>query len=386
MGLSLEASTIKTKVLHLIASHKIGGAERLLIAFAQAVDLNRFDVVLGIFVRPDHENDLLWQEAKKLKIPLEPVVIRSAFDFNQLHDIYAIIKKHKPDVIHTHGYKTNILAFLFAKLFNIKAVSTVHGGLHAERLITRFLYWVNLQCLRRFDKIIAVSDAVKSGLEKCGIGADKITVIKNIPAVSSCRSPVTTSARSKLGIPPQAKLVGFIGRLEKVKGGAQFIDAALSALETRSDLYFIIIGDGSQKAVLEESVAKSGHSAHFRFAGFISDPTEVFSSLDLYVLSSLDEGIPLTVLEAMCLGVPVIATRVGGVPEVISDGINGILLPPDDAPAMAAAISNILTDDTVRNSMVSRAKKDIAAKYDVGTWIAKIESLYESGAQSRLHG
>ncbi|GAB7026155.1 glycosyltransferase [Geotalea toluenoxydans] len=386
MGLSLEASTIKTKVLHLIASHKIGGAERLLIAFAQAVDLNRFDVVLGIFVRPDHENDLLWQEAKKLKIPLEPVVIRSAFDFNQLHDIYAIIKKHKPDVIHTHGYKTNILAFLFARLFNIKAVSTVHGWLHAERFVTRFLQRVNFLCLRRFDRVIAVSDAVKTGLEKCGIPADKITVIKNIPSFSSCDSTAGESVRDNLGIPPQVKVVGFIGRLEKVKGGAQFIQAALCALETRQDLFFIVIGEGSQKADLEEMVAKSGFGPHFHFSGFLSDPTKAFSALDLYVLSSLDEGIPLTLLEAMYFGVPVIATRVGGVPEVVSNGITGILLPPDDAPAMAAAISNTLTDHVKRDRMVSRAKKEIAMKYDVGTWIAKIESLYESGAQSRLHG
>ncbi len=88
----------------------------------------------------------------------------------------------------------------------------------------------------------------------------------------------------------------------------------------------------------------------------------------------------------MYFGVPVIATRVGGVPEVVSNGITGILLPPDDAPAMAAAISNTLTDHVKRDRMVSRAKKEIAMKYDVGTWIAKIESLYESGAQSRLHG
>ncbi len=382
MALAGEAKTVKTKVVHLIASHKIGGAERLLLAFAQAIDLNRFDVVLAIFVRPEYDNDILWKEAEKLKIPLEPVVIRSAFDFNQLRDIEAIIRKHKPAVLHTHGYKTNILAFLFAKRFNIKVISTVHGWLHADRLITRFLNQVNLLCLRRFDNIIAVSEAVKTGLEKCGIPAAKITVIKNIPAFSSGGPSAAGSVKDKLGISPQAKLVGFIGRLEKVKGGAQFIDAALSALETRKDLHFLLIGDGSQKPVLEEMVEKSGQQSHFHFTGYLSDPTEAFNSLDLYVLSSLDEGIPLTLLEAMSFGIPVIATKVGGVPEVITNGLNGILLPPDNAPAMAAAIVNILAGDADRNKMVATAKKDIAMKYDVRTWIAKIEKLYVPEVQS----
>lgn len=385
MGLSPEASTKKIKVLHLIASHKIGGAERLLITFAQAVDLTRFNVVLGIFVRPDHENDLLWREAKKLNIPLEPVVIRSAFDLNQLHDIYAVVKKHKPHVIHAHGYKTNIMAFIFAAIFDIRGISTVHGGLHAERFITRFLYRINLWCLQSFDRIIAVSDGVKTGLERHGIAADRITVIRNVPSVSCIPIGAKGAVRNELAIPPQAKLVGFIGRLEKVKGGAEFVLSALSALETRQDLYFAVIGEGTQRGVLEAMVARSAFASHFRFCGFLSDPAPLFSALDLYVLSSLDEGIPLTVLEAMSLGIPVVATSVGGVPEVITDSINGILVPSGDISALASAITRIFADNALRTGIIRKAKEEVDLKYNVGQWIAQIQDLYAETTRTRSH-
>ncbi|WP_243373862.1 glycosyltransferase [Geotalea sp. SG265] len=371
----------KLKVLHMIASPGIGGAERLLLTLAGALDRERFELVIAMYVGLDLDRDALWNEAKKLDVLLEPITIRSPFDYRQLGKIKAIMCRHRPHIIHTHGYKTNILGLLFARLFGAATVSTVHGWLHAERVITRMLGQMNMLCLRHFSSVIAVSDEIRLGLEKGGIPPKRIRVLKNIPTLSQTSIVDREAVKKKLGIPAGAKVIGFVGRLERVKGIAQFIQAALALISEGESVHFVVIGDGSERAAMEGLVSAHGAASNIRFLGFLTDPVEIFSSLDVYVLSSLSEGIPLTLLEAMNMGVPVIATAVGGVPEVVKDGVNGILVPPDDINALVKAIKLVLDCNTHREKMIAEARKNIGETYDMMTWIRKIEEMYLSESQ-----
>jgi len=366
----------RIKILHVIASNSIGGAENVLLTLSREIDREKFDLLLGIFVGKSEDGRTFWRAGMKANCKMEAIRIRSSYDSSQIRDLYKLIRRYRPQIIHTHGYKTNIIGFLMAKIFRIPIVTTFHGWLHTRKIKTKIFDRLNLLMLRHFDLIITVSDQIRLELECMNIPSHKMVVLKNVPTIESIRNPSKRSFRDELGVSHNSKLVGFIGRLEPVKGCLQFIKAASEILHRDQDFTFIIVGDGSERPTLERHVLELGIERYILFLGFCSDPANVFRSLDLYVLPSLDEGLPLALLEAMLLGVPVIATAVGGVQEVIQDGVNGILVPANNTPAMVRAIEYSLNDKVATSQRVFKAKKTIEQKYDVSTWVKKIEEIY----------
>lgn len=366
----------KIKVLHIIASRVLGGAERVLLTLSRKIDREKFDLVLGIFVNQRKSTDPLWKEAEKLDLPLEPIRIKNRYGLLQILDLFRIMRKHHPDIIHTHGYKTNILGFLVAKLFGMPIVTTVHG-LYPSKRKTELFVNLSLILLRHFDIIIVVSDQIKATLKNKKIPLEKMTTISNVPPIRNKESSSNVNAfREEIGISSDAKLIGFVGRLEHVKGCAQLIQAISQLADSHSDYYFVIVGEGPERESLERQVRELDLEKQIYFCGFRDDVKYVFQSLDLYVLPSLNEGVPLALLEAMLHGVPVVATRVGGVPEVIQDRVNGILVPPNDPGALIKNILESLSNQDETAVRVLEAKRTISREYNVKNWIGKIENIY----------
>ena len=364
----------KIKILHLIAPRGIGGAERVLLTLLKNIDREKFDLVLGIFIDQGKGKDFFWNEAKKLDLPLESIGFKNPYDLLQVLQIRRIIKKHHPDMIHTHGYKTNLLGFFISKLFKIPIVTTVHG-LHSGKF--RPFVWLSLKLLRHFDRIIAVSDQIRKELKAFKVPLIKMITIRNVPPVKiKGNSANPNSFREEIGIPPDAKLVGFVGRLEPVKGCSLFIKSIPEVAESYPDSYFVVVGDGTERKSLESLVRELGIENRVSFCGFRDDPTNVFQSLDLFVLPSLNEGIPLAMLEAMSNEVPVVATSVGGIPEVIKDKVNGILVPPQNPQALAESILEALSNSNETAKRVIEAKETILNEFNVEKWTERIQSIY----------
>ena len=366
----------KIKILHLNAPAGIGGAETYLLTLAKNINRQKFDLVLGVFLDKQNSGNMFWREAEKLGLPLAPIRFKKPYDLSQIQDLYRIVKKQHPDIIHTHNYKPNILGFLVAKPFGIATVATVHGLYSGENKF-RTVDWVSLMLLRSFDWTIAVSDQIKEKLKTMKIPPEKIKTIRNVPYInneeySSCWSKF----REEIGIGPNIKIIGFIGRLEPVKGCFQFIQAGSILAKRIQNICLVIIGDGSERESLEREVKQVGLENKVYFCGFRHDTAIVYKSLDLYVLPSLNEGIPLTLLEAMFYGVPVIASCVGGVPEVIQHRVNGILVRPNDPNALAESILEALNNSNETTKRIVEAKKTILNEFDVQKWIEKIQNIY----------
>ena len=307
------------------------------------------------------------------------------FDFLQILDLFKILRKHYPDIIHTHGYKSTILGFFLAKLFKIHVIRTFHGWLPINNFKSKFYALTSLIVLKYFDRVIAVSDQIRQGLEKKNIPSNKLLLLRNVPTINN-GSRVEynkNELRDEIGIPHHSKLIGFIGRLEPIKGCSQLISSIPYIIDCHSNFYFIIVGDGSQREVLAQKVIDLQLEGRVYFYGYHSNVTKVFRSLDLFVLPSLNEGIPLALLESMSNGVLAIATNVGGVPEVIEDRINGILVPPNNPRALSKAILHSFKNEEEKNRMIYQAQNTVKIKFNVEKWIKTTEDIYNELLTSR---
>lgn len=381
--MAVETKTMK--VLHLIAAPSIGGAEKLLLMLSKEIDKKKVIIILGVFIDGGHKENAMWNEAIKTGLIVEPIRIKKVHGLMQVIDLVKIIRKHRPDVIHAHGYKTNIIGFFLSIIFHLPIVTTFHGWLQ-ENTQNKFFARLSLILIRYFNKVIAVSQQIRSGLIERGIPPQRIEIIHNIPVVlESARDPKGNLLRKELGIPRDVKIIGFVGRLEYVKGCHIFLEAASLVLSKHPNVYFLVVGDGTEKENLINQAEKCALGKRILFTGFRHDVASMFTLFDLYVLSSLNEGIPLTILEAMFYGIPVVATSVGGVPEVITHNINGLLVTPNDPASLAESISVSLMNCEDSENRVQQAKSLIENEYKVTTWVDKISNIYREMNNNHIH-
>lgn len=366
----------KIRVLHVIAAPQFGGAEKLLLAIAEHLDRHRFEVRVAAFVDARGSANAFWDEATRCGVALTAIPIAGPLDWRQMPALGAVFKNYRPDVVHSHGYKTNLLAGMFAAFYGVPQVIMVHGHLHASRLRTRFWERLNLLMMRRAARVIAVSAEIHDRLRQCGVAEQRLVVLQNVPCLSPAALPERGDCCRLLGIAEHAPRIGFVGRLEPVKGALLFIEAAARVAECYPQAQFLIAGDGSQRTALEQRARQLNCADNIIFLGFVHQPALVYRVLDLYVLSSLDEGIPLSLLEAMAAGVAVVATAVGGVPDVIENGVNGRLVAAADVDALAAAMCQALHHPDQSRRLAQQAQQTIRSRHNVDQWIAAIEQIY----------
>lgn len=286
-------------------------------------------------------------------------------------------REFQPAVVHSHGYRADLIAGSAARAVGIPRVSTVHGftgGDWKNRLYER----LQLRTFRRFARVIAVSRTIRERLLDQGLPDGRIAVIPNAwaPGPLPPRSP----ARARLGLADADFAIGWVGRLS-VEKGADVLLAALVAGAGR-DAISVIVGDGRERAHLERQAGELGLSAGLRWTGMVPQAASLFPAFDCYVLSSRTEGTPIALFEAMAAGVPIVATRVGGVPDVISEA-EALLVPPEDPAALAQAIIAVRRDPDAAAARAARAREVLALRFSTGPWLDRHLELYRAIAARR---
>lgn len=278
-------------------------------------------------------------------------------------------QQHHVDIVHTHRYNDTTLATVAAVLAGRpRVVRTVHGlrepmtgwsGLRFrayEQLERLALRW-------RADAIIAVSHDIAARLAGDGYESDVIRQIHNCIDATTHASQPRHVMRRELGLPESAIAIGTAGRLTPVKGHSALLRIARLALQQRKDLVWVIAGDGPLRDQLRAQAARLGISAQCRFVGARADVHDVIAALDVFVLPSLHEGIPMALLEAMTLGVPVVAHSVGGVPEMIDHGITGVLVESGNEPSFADACLALASRPEERRRLAMHAQATVASRF-----------------------
>ncbi|MFZ5647683.1 MAG: glycosyltransferase [Bacillota bacterium] len=271
-----------------------------------------------------------------------------ASDVATVKILAALFRENRVEIAHAHGYKAGLVGRVAAVLSGVPAmVMTVHNSIFASWTSPwkNFIYAAGDRILSCFtDRIIAVSGALAGEIVgREGVSPKKVIVIYNgISHDDFCFPPDRRFLEKTTGIPCGDRVVGTVARLAPQKGVGDFIKAAAVLSRSLSGVSFLVVGDGPLRAELERQSKNLSLQGRLFFAGERGDIARIMPCLDVFVLSSVSEGLPLALLEAMAYCLPVVATRVGGIPEVISDGVNGLLVDPGDVAGLARSVDTLL--------------------------------------------
>jgi glycosyltransferase involved in cell wall biosynthesis len=367
------------RILRIIARMNVGGPAWQVSVLTRGLDEHRFESRLVVGDVGEGEADFIAlrdPELPVLKIPALGRSVRFGDDLRAFVAIRRAILDYRPDIVHTHTAKAGVLGRLAAATCRVPVrVHTFHGHvLHGyfNRWVTRLVRIVEGLLARRTTALVAVGERVRDELLGAGVGrSDQCVVIP--PGVALEALPDRVSARTALGLPLDRPLVLFVGRLTAVKRPDRLIEAMVLVLERRSDVVLAIAGEGE---LLEETRSRAeplGESV--RFLGWRQDIAGLYAAADCMVLTSDNEGMPVTLIEAAMAGVPSVTTDVGSAREVVLDGVTGLAVAPD-AAAVADGLVRLLDTD-LRHQMGAAARARAEAEFGTRRLITDHEALYE---------
>jgi glycosyltransferase involved in cell wall biosynthesis len=270
---------------------------------------------------------------------------------------------------------------LAARRLRFPVVATTHGFLGGDWK-QRFYEWLQCRVLRRFDAVIAVSAPMARRLEHSGIPPRRVHVIPNAFDADGQGPLVRTEARQRLALDADAFCVGWIGRLSAEKGPDVMLRALAEA--HAADIRVSFIGDGPERRRLEALSRELGVGARVRWHGARLDAPSLVRAFDVVALSSRDEGTPIVLFEAMAACVPIVATSVGGVPDVVSAS-EATLVPPEDPSALARAIEQITRDPSAAAARAAAARRRLGRDFAPDPWVARVDKVYTEAIRSRTH-
>jgi glycosyltransferase involved in cell wall biosynthesis len=387
---------VTLRIALVIARLNIGGPATHVIALAAALAKRDFEVRLLTGRMGAGEQDMHYLADAAGVVPeiLPELSPRLGLqDAAGLARLWRIFRDWKPDVVHTHTAKAGALGRLAARAAGVPAVvHTFHG--HVLRGYFPAPVEMGFRMAERTlalatDAIITLSPSLRRELVEMRIApAERIEVIPlgmDLDALIACRTR-RMELRHEIGLGNEAVLIGIVGRLVPIKDHATFLEAAAGMVHSGNTARFLVVGDGPLRESLAEQAAKLGISERVTFLGWRQNMAQVYAALDVLALTSRNEGTPVTILEAMAAGVPVAATAVGGVPDVISDGRTGWLVPAQDSIAMVAAWKSILGDPARSQRIAQQAQADVQMRFSQAHMIEDISALYKRLMSRKAHG
>lgn len=364
-------------VLHVRSSPFLGSPERMLLAQIRALGGPGSGYIVAVLDEQRHGPNEFAEAVRKaggrvVECPgtawaLPIAVARMA----------QAIRRRNVRVICTHDYKANLAGVMAGALTRVPIVAVFHGRTSHDwkvRLYERLDEYVMRLC----RSIVAVSRASGDVLERRGHHGRRVRVISNGVDVDERRNAPALDVRKELGLPAEGPLVVYLGRISAEKGLGFLVEAAAGMARRWPDLRVLILGDGPETARLRADVEARGLEEHLRLIGFRQDVRPYLRAMDLLVLPSFTEGMPVSILEAFAWEKPVVASRVGGVPEVVEHGVSGLLVEPGDAEALAAAIGELIADPDRARRMGEVAGRRVRERFGSGRQAAEFKALFDT--------
>lgn len=373
---------MKPVIFHMRASNFFGGPERQIL---RHIETSRNYRHVLITFSEDNSQDGLTQRAMDAGVEVNVIQTSFAFDPSAIFSMRRLFIKYRPIVICSHGYKPTIIS-LAAKMGLAIPLIVFSRGHTAENLKVRLYEKLEMTAMRLADRIVSVSNGYRNYLVKKGLPENKIKVVQNAinaPKMNPGDHEIINK-RQSLGFSQTDFLLATAGRLSPEKAQRNLVIAFEKIQPNHPDTHLLIIGDGpllgELNGLVEDRSIKQVH-----FLGFRKDMDQIMSAIDLFVLPSLTEGLPNVVLEAFAAKIPVVATRVGGVPEIVTNNISGFLCEPGDPENLAEALDRALMKRENLHLMGQAGYKTVQKTFSVESQKKNLESIYQDLICNKIH-
>ncbi len=381
--------SIKKKVLFVITKSNWGGAQRYVYDLASTLSKGEYAHNYEVSVAVGGRGEL-FKKLQEVEIGVYNIAslerdVRIIKDFNSLRELSSIIARVRPDIVHLNSSKIGLLGALATRFVSvrtgrkIKVIFTAHGWAFNEqrgmlgKIILKFLYWIIIMLS---DKIIAVSYAAKSQAALWPFAEKKISVVHN--GVSEIDFLTRENARRAFGITNvNTWVLGTIAELHRIKGLSYAIQAVKKILIKEKDASYIIIGEGEERSRLEQLINTSSLQDHVRLAGYLPHAARYLKAFDAFLFPSLSEGLGYVVLEAGLAALPVIASSVGGIPEIIESKQYGFLIPPQNSNAIVQRVLEIKTETQQAKKIGALLRDRVINHFSIARMVEKTLNLYQ---------
>jgi glycosyltransferase involved in cell wall biosynthesis len=359
------------KVLHLITELELGGAERLLVTMLPRLDRKRFEVSVAYL----YGEAPLRPELERAGIRVTKLDSQSKCDLRAFSRLVQLLREERVEILHTHLIQADLMGYFAARRARVPVMISTKHNTHYFRSHASWLARLDAFVNRRLTRVVAVSDAVKDFyIRTQQLAADRIEVIHNGIDLERFRD-AKPLARSALGCTDSERIVCAVGSLTEKKGHSVLLRAWSEVVRAQAAARLLLVGDGPLRGELERRVGELGLKDMVRFLGRRQDVPEILRASDLFVLPSLWEGFGIVVVEAMAAGLPVIASNVDGVGEIVRPEQDGLLVSPGDPAGLAQAVLRVLNDRQFAQQLAG-AGAERAARFSIMASAEALQRLY----------
>ncbi len=362
------------KVLHFICSTGFYGAEKWILALANNSDRGLVHSEL-VVTRESDDHDLeLTREFSQLGLPAHELEMRGRFDLRVVRKLSKLIKQQGIQVLHTHGYKSDIIGALAGRMAGVKCISTPHGFETTEDWKLNLFIKLGCYSLRFFDLVVPLSRELESDVTRMKVAPEKIRYIRNGVDLKGIEFRDTHDFSGD-------RKVGFIGQMIERKNVRDLLDVFDAVAQDTPGIQLCLLGDGASRPEYEAYAATLASADRIEFVGFVNNPLDYLRTFDLFVMSSQLEGIPRCLMESMAMGVPVAAYDIPGIDQLIEHQVTGLLAPFGDKQALETCWRQLLGDAALSKRIALAANDRINQRYSAARMAKEYTDLYQQICQ-----
>jgi len=366
-------------VLHVrVVTGHGGGPEKTILNSPRYLRALGYQAKLAYLHPPNDPGFLAIQErGRALAADVISIPDRGPLDISVVWRLACLCRRLRVAVWHGHDYKSNILGLLIRAVWRMQLVTTLHGWTNLGGRVPLYVK-VDKWCLPHYRASICVSEDLVEDSLAFGVSAHRSYLIHNaIDTEDYRRRASTPEAKRRLGVADETMVILAVGRLSPEKAFDLLIRSVVELRQSGLPAVLWIAGEGDARNSLEQLIAELGCGEFVRLMGHVADPRELYEAADVFALSSIREGLPNVLLEALALETPVVATRIAGVPKLISDELDGLLVPPDDVAALSGALRRLLESSSLRQQFAAAGREKIEASYSFARRMEKVAAVYD---------
>jgi glycosyltransferase involved in cell wall biosynthesis len=308
--------------------------------------------------------------------PLVSIPDHGPLDWRVVPRMLEVCRQERVKIWHGHDYKSNALGLVLKRFWPMRLVTTLHGWVQQTNR-TPLYYWIDRATLRFYEHVFCVSEDLYQACRMAGVPSSRSEILQNgidLEEYSRTRSPA--EAKTALGYDSSLPLIGAVGRLSAEKGFDLLIRSADELFSRGLDFNLIIIGEGDEKEPLTRLIHELNRQNRVHLLGYHSDLRPFYEAMDIFVLSSIREGLPNVLLEAMAMETPVLSTRVAGIPKLIQSGVSGLLIEPGSQEELTKGITSLLQSPECRRNFATAGRKTVSEKFSFAERMARLAMKY----------